>query len=59
MYVGSDKLYGKYYYYDAVKDEVKLLMDLMPNLKEEDMAEIVLSALLPGMAPALWLYYHS
>ncbi|MBB6131638.1 S9 family peptidase [Mucilaginibacter lappiensis] len=40
LYVSSDKLYGKYYLYDAVKDEFKLLLDVMPNLKEEDMAEM-------------------
>jgi len=36
----SDKLYGTYYSYDAKKDEFKLLYNLMPNLKEEDMAEM-------------------
>ena len=38
--VGSDKLYGKYYTYDVQKKEFKLLYDLMPQLKEEDMAEM-------------------
>ena len=38
--VTSDKLYGKYYTYDVAKDEFKLLFDLMPQLKEEDMAEM-------------------
>lgn len=39
--VQSDKLYGKYYYYDATSGEVILLYDLMPQLKEEDMAEML------------------
>ena len=38
--VTSDKLYGKYYTYNVAKDEFKLLFDLMPQLKEEDMAEM-------------------
>jgi len=38
--VTSDKLYGKYYTYDVAKDEFKLLFDLMPQLKEKDMAEM-------------------
>lgn len=40
IYVTSDKLYGRYYSYDVAKDEIKLLYDLMPQLKEEDMAEM-------------------
>jgi dipeptidyl aminopeptidase/acylaminoacyl peptidase len=40
IYVTSDKLYGKYYSYDVNKDEIKLLFDLMPQLKEDDMAEM-------------------
>ena len=40
IYVTSDKLYGKYYSYDVAKDEIKLLFDMMPQLKEEDMAEM-------------------
>lgn len=40
IYVTSDKLYGKYYSYDVAKNEIKLLFDLMPQLKEEDMAEM-------------------
>jgi len=40
IYVNSDKLYGRYYAYDVGKDEIKLLFDLMPQLKEEDMAEM-------------------
>jgi dipeptidyl aminopeptidase/acylaminoacyl peptidase len=41
IYVTSDKLYGKYYSYDVKKDEIKLLYNLMPQLKEEDMADMV------------------
>ncbi len=40
LYVTSDKLYGKYYTYNVAKDEFKLMIDLMPQLKEEDMAEM-------------------
>ncbi|MCK4530949.1 MAG: S9 family peptidase [Candidatus Marinimicrobia bacterium] len=38
IYVTSDKLYGTYYIYDMNKNEFKEIMDLMPQLKEEDMA---------------------
>ncbi|MCW3161697.1 S9 family peptidase [Chryseobacterium oryctis] len=38
--VDSDKLYGKYYEYDTKTKSIKLLFDLMPQLKEEDMAEM-------------------
>ncbi|MBK1897073.1 S9 family peptidase [Chryseobacterium paridis] len=38
--VGSDKLYGTYYEYDTKTKQTKLLYDLMPQLKEEDMAEM-------------------
>jgi len=38
--VDSDKLYGKYYEYDTKTKNIKLLFDLMPQLKEEDMAEM-------------------
>jgi len=40
IYVTSDKLYGKYYSYDVTKDEIKLLFDLMPQLKENEMSEM-------------------
>lgn len=40
IYVTSDKLYGKYFSYDVANDEIKLLFDLMPQLNEEDMAEM-------------------
>jgi len=38
--VSSDKLYGTYYEYDTKTKKTKLLYDLMPMLKEEDMAEM-------------------
>lgn len=38
--VQSDKLYGRYYSYDSKTGEAILLYDLMPQLKEEDMAEM-------------------
>lgn len=38
--VGSDKLYGTYYEYDTKTKNLKLLYNLMPQLKEEDMAEM-------------------
>ncbi len=38
--VQSDKLYGTYYQYDAKTKKFKLLYDLMPQLKEADMAEM-------------------
>ncbi|MBD0831994.1 S9 family peptidase [Aestuariibaculum sediminum] len=40
VFIQSDKLYGKYFEYDATNKTFKLLYDLMPNLKEEDMAEM-------------------
>lgn len=36
--IQSDKLYGTYYTYNAKTKEIKLLYDLMPQLKETDMA---------------------
>ena len=36
----SDKLYGTYYEYDAKTGKFTLLYDLMPQLKEADMAEM-------------------
>lgn len=38
--VQSDKLYGTYYQYNAKTKKFKLLYDLMPQLKETDMAEM-------------------
>ncbi|WP_265130314.1 S9 family peptidase [Chryseobacterium oranimense] len=40
VYVGSDKLYGAYYEYDTKSKKTSLLYNLMPQLKEEDMAEM-------------------
>ncbi|MGB5819242.1 MAG: S9 family peptidase [Saonia sp.] len=40
IFVDSDKLYGVYYSYDVKKDEFKEVFNLMPQLKEEDMAEM-------------------
>src|SRR5690606_519209 len=38
--VQSDKLYGRYYHLDAKSGKTTLLYDLMPQLKEADMAEM-------------------
>lgn len=40
VYVTSDKLFGKYYEYDAKTKKFSLLYDLMPQLNEADMAEM-------------------
>jgi len=40
IFVQSDKLYGEYYSYDVAKDTFTFLSNLMPQLKEEDMAEM-------------------
>ncbi|APY12866.1 S9 family peptidase [Seonamhaeicola sp. S2-3] len=40
FFIQSDKLYGTYYSYDPAKDKFELLYNLMPNLKESDMAEM-------------------
>lgn len=40
VYVDSDRLYGVYYAYDVAKDELKELYNTMPQLREEDMAEM-------------------
>ncbi|APD05737.1 acylaminoacyl-peptidase [Flavobacteriaceae bacterium UJ101] len=40
IYVGSDQLYGVYYLYDVKTDSFKEIMNLMPQLKEQDMAEM-------------------
>ncbi|MBI1838448.1 MAG: S9 family peptidase [Flavobacteriia bacterium] len=40
LYVTSDKLYGAYYFYDAKKEAFKEMFNMMPQLKEEDMAEM-------------------
>ncbi|MEN1784882.1 MAG: S9 family peptidase [Bacteroidota bacterium] len=38
--IESDKLYGTYYAYDVNKDTFTFVFDLMPQLKEADMAEM-------------------
>ncbi|NQZ43059.1 MAG: S9 family peptidase [Flavobacteriaceae bacterium] len=40
VFLQSDKLYGEYHSYDVNKDEFTFLYNLMPQLKEEDMAEM-------------------
>lgn len=40
IYVTSDKLYGVYYLYDAVKNTFKEIFNLMPSLAPDDMAEM-------------------
>lgn len=40
IYVSSDKLYGTYFLYDVKNEAFKEIMDLMPQLKEQDMAEM-------------------
>jgi dipeptidyl aminopeptidase/acylaminoacyl peptidase len=40
IYVSSDKLVGTYYQYDNQTKQFTLLYDLMPQLKEDDMAEM-------------------
>jgi dipeptidyl aminopeptidase/acylaminoacyl peptidase len=40
LVVQSDKLYGTYYQYDVKTKKFTLLYDLMPQLKETDMAEM-------------------
>ncbi|MCX2720711.1 S9 family peptidase [Lentiprolixibacter aurantiacus] len=40
IYITSDKLFGIYYSYDVKSDEFKELYNMMPQLKEEDMAEM-------------------
>ncbi len=40
VFLQSDKLYGAYYSYDVQKDTFAPLYNLMPQLKEEDMAEM-------------------
>lgn len=36
----TDKLYGTYYTYDVYEDKFTKILDLMPQLQEEDMAEM-------------------
>ena len=41
LYITSDRLYGKYYLYNANSNSFKLMDNLMPQLKEEDMAPMI------------------
>jgi dipeptidyl aminopeptidase/acylaminoacyl peptidase len=40
IFIQSDRLYGTYYLYDVKTDEISELYNLMPQLKDEDMAEM-------------------
>ncbi|TRW23338.1 S9 family peptidase [Flavobacterium zepuense] len=40
VYVTSDRLYGIYYIYDINKGTFKEILNMMPQLKEQDMAEM-------------------
>ncbi len=40
VFLESDRLYGEYHSYDVAKDEFTFVFNLMPQLKEEDMAEM-------------------
>ncbi|MBI9068741.1 MAG: S9 family peptidase [Salinivirgaceae bacterium] len=40
LYVTSDKLYGEYYVYNVKNNKFKLMINMMPQLKENDMAEM-------------------
>ena len=40
IFVQSDKMFGAYYQYDVKTKKFSLLYNLMPQLKEEDMAEM-------------------
>ncbi len=40
IFVQSDKLYGEYYSYEPVEGTFQLVYNLMPQLKEADMAEM-------------------
>lgn len=40
IFVDSDKLYGKYYLYDAESRKITYMMNIMPQLKEKDMASM-------------------
>lgn len=41
IFVTSDKIQGKYYQYDVTEDKIKFLFDLVPQLKQEDMASML------------------
>jgi dipeptidyl aminopeptidase/acylaminoacyl peptidase len=40
VWIGSDRVTGRFYYYDQAADKLTLLADRTPWLKESDMAEI-------------------
>ncbi|WP_424507151.1 S9 family peptidase [Robiginitalea sp.] len=40
VFIQSDRLYGTYHLYDVAEDSFSELYNLMPQLKEEDMAEM-------------------
>lgn len=40
VYINGDRSYGKYFSFDVRKDSLAEVYDLMPQLKEEDMAEM-------------------
>jgi dipeptidyl aminopeptidase/acylaminoacyl peptidase len=40
IFIQSDKLYGTYYSYEPKKGDFEVLYNLMPNLVEQDMAEV-------------------
>jgi len=40
VYINGDRSYGKYFSYDVRMDSLAEVYDLMPQLKEEDMAEM-------------------
>lgn len=40
LYVSSDKHYGSYYLYDVAGNAFTLLVEMMPQLREDDMAEM-------------------
>ncbi|MEM1338265.1 MAG: S9 family peptidase [Bacteroidota bacterium] len=40
VFLQSDKLYGEYHAYDVAKETFTFVFNLMPQLKEEDMAEM-------------------
>ncbi|MCH8568720.1 MAG: S9 family peptidase [Balneolales bacterium] len=41
LVAGSDKQYGSYHLYDAETDSIEKVVDLMPSLREEDMAAML------------------
>lgn len=41
LVIQSDQLYGQYYDFNSSTGEIMLIYDLMPQLKEEDMAPMI------------------